>query len=376
MSAMAGAISGGGGSAGWTSVSSPHVTGPTVTDPRLSGPTAGGMDPVISKEYYTVAERVIDCGFLTVLGLVGLPANVLNMLVFYRQGLRDKMNLCLFALASVDFLYLLCMFLSTLYCPPAFVSHSLWEQVFKWYTRTYTINFMYAFWYSSGTLTAIIATERCICVVWPLKSATFFSTKSMACMVLGAVVVINLLCLTYALQHVILWDSDDAGNTLVTVGDTAFYHRHKLVFLVVRSTILPTISFLTYFVVSFVTVVTVRKLKTAMDWRQKTSSQVMDKRQVSLVKMLITVSCVYIACNAPKLSLSIVRFVVEEFSTSGRYRNLFVVTHRAGHALLMVNSSVNVLIYFRQSSRFRRELCRLCSCCQRQPDNAQRQVTQ
>ncbi|KAL8618581.1 hypothetical protein ACOMHN_021850 [Nucella lapillus] len=81
-----------------------------------------------------------------------------------------------------------------------------------------------------------------------------------------------------------------------------------------RDGILPSISFITFFVVSFVTVVTVRKLKTAMDWRQKTSSHVIDKRQMTLVKMLVSVSCVYIACNAPNLSLAIAR-VIDGFET-------------------------------------------------------------
>ncbi|KAL8583377.1 hypothetical protein ACOMHN_035359 [Nucella lapillus] len=347
----------------WTNVSSPSIqndVGSAVTELRRHVPTASGVASIITNEDHAISERVIACGFLTVLGLLGLPANILNMVIFFRQGLRDKMNLCLFTLAFVDFMYLLCMFISTLYCPAAFLADSFWEQILKWYPRTYIINFMYAFWYSSGMLTAIIATERCICVAMPMKSATIFSTKSMACMIFGAIIIINLLCLTYALQHVIIWESDGAGKAVVVVGDTAFYRQHKLVFLIVRSTILPSISFLTYFVVLFVTLVTVRKLKTALDWRQKTSSNVIDKRQIALVKTLIAISCVYITCNAPKLSLAIVRFLVDEFSTSGKYRNLFFVTHRAGHALLMVNSSVNVFIYYKQSSRYRKELCSFC----------------
>ncbi|KAL8615595.1 hypothetical protein ACOMHN_026585 [Nucella lapillus] len=125
---------------------------------------------------------------------------------------------------------------------------------------------------------------------------------------------------------------------------------------IIRDIILPSVSFLTFFIVSFVTVVTVRKLKTAMDWRQKTSSNVIDKRQITLVKMLIAVSCVYISCNAPKLSLSSVRFLLHEYSINGKYRNAFFLTHHIGHCFLMVNSSVNIFIYCKQSSRFWNEL--------------------
>ena len=43
---------------------------------------------------------------LPVLFLIGGPANVINMAVFYRQGLKERINVCVFALSLVDFLYL------------------------------------------------------------------------------------------------------------------------------------------------------------------------------------------------------------------------------------------------------------------------------
>ncbi|KAL8618593.1 hypothetical protein ACOMHN_021862 [Nucella lapillus] len=182
----------------------------------------------------------------------------------------------------------------------------------------------------------------------------------MACMIFGAIVVINLLCLTYAIKHFAGWKSNESGKSTIVLKDTAVFLAHKISFQIITDTVLPSISFITFYVVSFVTVVTVRKLKTAMDWRQKTSSHVIDKRQITLVKMLIAISCVYITCNAPKLSLGIARFVVDDFSTSGKYSNFFFATHRAGHVLLMVNSSVNVFIYYKQSSKFRKEFCGMC----------------
>ncbi|KAL8615598.1 hypothetical protein ACOMHN_026588 [Nucella lapillus] len=291
------------------------------------------------------------------------------MVVFYRQGLKDKMNFCLFALAFVDFMYLLTMFVAAFYCPAAFLSGPLLTQVIRLNIPRYTVNFRHAFMYSSGALTAIIATERCVCVVFPLKSATIFKTKTMAWMIVGIIVVSNILCLPFALKHVVRWVTDEAGNVRVILGDTDLYVNNKLVFQIVRDGVLPTISLLTFFVVSFVTVVTVRKLKTAMDWRQKTSSNVIDKRQITLVKMLIAVSCVYIACSIPKLSLSIAKILFNDFSTVGKYRNMFFVTHQTASGLVMVNSSVNVFIYFKQSSRFRKELHESICCGKDQTDD-------
>ncbi|KAL8613764.1 hypothetical protein ACOMHN_029621 [Nucella lapillus] len=316
---------------------------------QVDNSTATDPDIIVSDEEFKIASRLIFCGFVPALSLLGLPANILNMVVFYHQGLRDKMNLCLFALAFVDFVYVFSMLLKTSFYAASFLPEDLWVQILKWTILKFTINFQYAFMYSSGVLTAIIATERCICVVWPLKSATIFKTKTMAWMIFGTVVILNLLCLLYALKHVVRLKTDEAGKAAAILDDTDLYVNNKLAFQIVRDGILPSISFITFFVVSFVTVVNVRKLKTAMDWRQKTSSHVIDKRQMTLVKMLVSVSCVYIACNAPYLSLAIARFLVEGFSTIGKQSNLFYVIHRSTNTLLMVNSSVNIFIYYKQS---------------------------
>lgn len=58
-------------------------------------------DPVCTQvEHWSI---VVCCGALIPLfTLLGLPGNVLNAVVFYRQGLRERINLCLFALAIVD----------------------------------------------------------------------------------------------------------------------------------------------------------------------------------------------------------------------------------------------------------------------------------
>ncbi|KAL8593811.1 hypothetical protein ACOMHN_064008 [Nucella lapillus] len=343
-----------------------HVTGASVTGQHpLYKPPLSDSDSIISYDDYVIASRVVECGIVPALGLVGLPANVINMVVFYRQGLRDKMNLCLFALAFADLMFLLSLFVPTVYCPAAFLSHTLLEQILRWYTLKYTINFVYAFIYTSGFLTAIIATERCICVVWPMKSATIFQTKTVAWMIVGTIAIPNLLCLPYTLQYIVTWETDESGNVTVLLKDSVLYVSNKLAFQVIQDGVLPGCCFLTFFVVSFVTVVTVRKLKTAMDWRQKTSTNVIDKRQMSLVKMLITVSCVYIVCSVPKLSLAVGRFLVGDFSTVGKYHKLYFIAHYSCLAILMVNSSVNFFIYYKQSTRFRKELYGVCFMPQR-----------
>ena len=64
-------------------------------------------DNIVSAEVEDTARRLKDGLLLPILFLIGGPANVINMAVFYKQGLKDRVNLCLFALSLADELYLI-----------------------------------------------------------------------------------------------------------------------------------------------------------------------------------------------------------------------------------------------------------------------------
>ena len=63
-------------------------------------------DNIISFQVEDVVRRLKDVFFLPILFLIGGPANVINMAVFYKQGLKERINVCLFALSLADVLYL------------------------------------------------------------------------------------------------------------------------------------------------------------------------------------------------------------------------------------------------------------------------------
>ena len=64
-------------------------------------------DNVISLEAEDLVNKLKDLVFLPILFLIGGPANVINMAVFYKQGLKERINVCLFALSLADGLYLI-----------------------------------------------------------------------------------------------------------------------------------------------------------------------------------------------------------------------------------------------------------------------------
>ncbi|KAL8576474.1 hypothetical protein ACOMHN_049041 [Nucella lapillus] len=57
---------------------------------------------IVSNEVKYVNTMMSNGGLIPLLFLVGVPANVLSAAVFYRQGLRERINLCIFCLAMAD----------------------------------------------------------------------------------------------------------------------------------------------------------------------------------------------------------------------------------------------------------------------------------
>ena len=94
---------------------------------------------LISRDTLITLEKAVTCGLNPLLLAVGLPSNVLNCLVFQRQGLGDRMNVSLFSLALVDLFCVVFWFLLGSFC---LVGHALPSAPYvmgwwKWTVRKY-----------------------------------------------------------------------------------------------------------------------------------------------------------------------------------------------------------------------------------------------
>lgn len=56
-------------------------------------------------------RTILPAGLVPVLFILGFPTNILNAAVFYKHGLRERINLCLFALALADLIVVTVLFL-------------------------------------------------------------------------------------------------------------------------------------------------------------------------------------------------------------------------------------------------------------------------
>ncbi|XP_076448498.1 uncharacterized protein LOC143285154 [Babylonia areolata] len=318
----------------------------------------GDEEPgILSDATYRVVEKALDCGGRPFFFFIGAPTNLLNMIIFFRQGLRDRMNLCLFSLAFVDLMYVTSKFIMASYC---FVGEEnfMLREVWKYTVRKNVVNFVFGFLYSSGCLTMIIAVERCVVVVLPMKAATIMKTRTMGLLIVFSILSMNALCSVYCFKYdVLVFDDVNTGKFTVMLTASAYYKRYKFVIDFVENIVLSTITFVSFFVVSIATCVTVIKLRNAMAWRQQSGTATSaERRQMTLVKMLVTLSCIFVICATPTICVALARLFVSGFWAQSRYRRMYYVTHIGATVILMMNSSVNFFVYVTQSSRFRAEL--------------------
>nr|KAG5688565.1 hypothetical protein BaRGS_002780 [Batillaria attramentaria] len=351
-------------SAGWFSVSeNAHGSSEnarsndtaTVTGERPFVPW-DNPDNLMTLKQRDLLETITNCVLNPILLLVGVPTNIISCLVFYKQGLRDRMNLCLFVLALVDTGYLLSYFLMTI---TTFLK--FWDEDFR---EEYGVNV------ASACITMVIAVERCVCVVYPLRANSIMRTRTMGALLTAIVIISNLGYSIGCIRTKVIKVYDQTtGKTFFMLDINDFFKKysfvlHDIVYTIIFSFLVPIVTFV---VVGVATAITVTKLRTAIAWRASTSSGRGDNhsqlQQMALTKMLVILSCVFMACSAPMTAHSIVRLLVRDFATFGRYSNLFSSATEICLLISLINSGMNFFVYYNRSSRFKVDVRALFLCC-------------
>ena len=138
-------------------------------------------DNLVSQEVEQAVDLAVAVFFLPALLLLSVPTNVVNMLVFWRHGVRERINLCLFCLSLADLIYIIHFLFSTTWTSSTslLLERQVWGSFFS-SSSTTTSCFLRAFYWESGFLSMLIACERCLCVYSPLQTQRIFKTSTTA----------------------------------------------------------------------------------------------------------------------------------------------------------------------------------------------------
>ncbi|KAK7469609.1 hypothetical protein BaRGS_00036399 [Batillaria attramentaria] len=288
--------------------------------------------------------------------LVGAPTNIISLIAFYRQGVKQRINLCLFSQSFADLCNMTTNFL--LYADqiyPTVSNTSAPRPVLRFVINNYLIG-LCSFHWVSGFITMLIACERCFCVVSPLRSSTVLRTRTMAVIIVTASLLIVGGYFVNAARWRVTCVFDRGTNTTSdqTLENDLNVQTKRLVTMldgVVYGLLLPAVFVLAVLVS---TILTVTKIKRMTSWRERTSSVVTTPHDVSLTRTLIGTSVLFIVCTVPNIALRIGIMFVPQVSMGGRYHNTLSFMGYLTQLFSSINSSANFFIYYSMGSKYRK----------------------
>ncbi|XP_025088248.1 putative G-protein coupled receptor F59B2.13 [Pomacea canaliculata] len=175
----------------------------TTTSSKLSK----NESSILSADIYEILMAVMCWFMIPFLLFLGIPGNVVSAMVFYRQGLGERINVCLFLLALADLVSVVILLL-------VFVEDRVRKHISAdtWFIAIWLGGFSSAE-YVSQFLSAVIACERCFCVVSPLHAKRLLKTSTMtAIVVVCSVVLVAGMFVIATPRHVVDFIFDPSTN--------------------------------------------------------------------------------------------------------------------------------------------------------------------
>ena len=310
---------------------------------------------------------------LVVTGVIGIPGNVLTIMVFAKMGTASTFQMSCMGLAVSD---LLCVGASMMCgittmgvfrgaASQAAISHlnnlvgGLPQVVFSRVT---------------SLITAWISTVRCLSVAYPTK-VRFIITRTVTTVALC--IIFSLGCsflLIASTVYRVKREFDPETNSTVWTLDfqkdsksSAFFQFLRFVF----GLILPVLSWVT---VTVCTTFLIVKLKQNAKWKSQNAQVVTEssssgavpskikqkkelpERERRVMKVVILVAVIFLFCSVPMSAHLVASFTLPQYKESGSLRHLFIINGLVCVFMSQLNSSINIVLFAISGQNFRSAL--------------------
>ena len=312
---------------------------------------------LISLETEQLFDRIKATVLIPVLFLIGFPANCINMAVFFKQGLKERINLCLFSLALVDIMALTAVF--------SFHAERIYTQftdgkrigvVYRYAVNSNLIG-LFGIGYGMMFLSVIISTERCICILFPLRAQRCIPTKALAVIiVVGVSVLLFARFAVTAMYRVTCFYEMRTQRLSWQPYVNDYYFRNKAMISALNGVLYGfLVSVGCPFVVLVTTTISAVRLTQMVRWRSQTSSSLSSK-EIGVTKMLIALSIEFFVLNIPVIILRVVPAFEPRLRPGGDFANSFNLLMGVGETFSNTSSTVNFFVYYSTGTKFRETL--------------------
>ncbi|CAG5120539.1 unnamed protein product [Candidula unifasciata] len=310
------------------------------------------------REVITLVNYTFLCRFISLFGII---SNLINLVIFYRQGLNSTINISFFALALSD---LCCSFFQQLF---NFYVSPLFDDLPVQFAdvQHLTIGVQRGIFSKITCLiTVYITAERCLCVAFPLHIKQIITTRR-------TTAIIVLIYLLTVCSFVPLYTSSYLGWKFypewnqTRIGLIA-YTENQAASAIVYS-MLAISGLLSFIAVIILAAILIAKLREKSAWvktanAQKEKAGSLSKRDRATMRMVVLIVSILIICYAPSTMLGVVTVLEPEFSPGGKYYNWYYVLWSFAMLFETTNSSVNIFLYLKMSSKYNQTFREIFPC--------------
>ena len=312
---------------------------------------------LISLETEQLFDRIKATVLIPILFLVGFPANCINMAVFYKQGLNERINLCLFSLALADLVSLTLTF--TFHAERLYTQFTDGERigtVFRYMINNNVVG-LYGIIYASMFLSAVISTERCVCVLFPLRAQRCIPTKAIAFIItVGVSVLLFLRFAVTAMYQVMCFYEMRTQRVSWQPYVNDYYFRNKAMISVLDGVFYGfCLTVGCPIIVLTTTTITSIRLAQIVRWRSQASSSLSNK-EIGVTKMLIVLSIEFFVLSIPLIVLRVFPVFEPRLRAGGEFANSFNLLVGFCEFFGNTSSSVNFFVYFVTGTKYRQTL--------------------
>lgn len=311
---------------------------------------------------------VFICGFISVFGSI---TNVINLIVYYKQGLTTTINISFFSLAISDLNGLIFQQLFNLYINPGFEELNL-PMVYTDLQYITTAIEQKIFSKITCLITVYITAERCLCIVFPLHVKQIITPRRTTTVIVCIyTVTIVTVAPAFSISYVDWKFFPDRNQTLLALVFTTqrdavegvLYFAHAI------------FGIVSFFAVVLLTCILIFKLEQKNNWRKSASvknekSESLSSKDKATMFMVILIAGVLIICYTPSVVLLSTTFFVPEFSVRGSYYNMYYSFWTIAILLENVNSSANIFLYYKMSTKYRLTFNKLFFKCKTSKTNS------
>ncbi|KAH9498968.1 Endothelin-converting enzyme 2 [Bulinus truncatus] len=301
----------------------------------------------ITRSYFELVDLSVLTSFVC---LLGTASNIVNIIVFYRQGMRSAVNISFMALSITDLLNVIL---------------NLWVSISSYpilmYSPYIPINIGEVSYLTGGFphgcltritawITVYMTAERCVCIRWPFKVKSWITPRR-------TVIAITFICIInfvsfvpqYLFQY-LDWKFVPEFNES-RLGIVKYKERIDLDR---KSIFIFSMMMLVSFVLVIVfTILLIIQLNRVTKWRKVSQSNTLAGRDKTVVRTVLVLACVLIVTFTPNLITCAINFIVPGFDMTGDYSNAFFVSMSFALLFDAINSSINTVLYYMMSSSFR-----------------------